>query len=75
MSMNQDLTVIKYVHPPYEWYVDKFPLAGRALSMLCSESDADKLARDWLSETQVIIVALAKVTAGYVFTTPVTARL
>jgi len=37
--------------------------------MLCSESDAEKLARDWLSETQVVIIALAEITAEYVITT------
>jgi hypothetical protein len=75
MSDNQDIPVLKYVHPPFERYVDKFLLAGRVLSMLCSEVDADKLARDWLLETQIIIIGLAEIAARYAFTTPVMARL
>ena len=75
MSENQDIPVFTYVHAPFERYVDNFPLAGRVLSMLCSEVDADKLARDWLLETQIIIIGLAEIAARYAFTTPVMARL
>jgi hypothetical protein len=58
MSTNEDTAVLKYAELFYDWYVGKMLLAGRVLSVLCSDVDLDKLDRDWLLERRAIIITL-----------------